>query len=326
LLNHGEIVGSYSKLQKLVNSQDKFVLICHVEPDGDSIGSMLALGEGLSGFGKEVSYVCKDVVPPTFNFLVEGANIQDGLVLDGDAAIILLDNGDMRRTGFVEELQIAKADGVVIVNLDHHTKNDLWRFVSINYADETASSTCEIVYRLFLGFGWQITPRIATLLLSGLYNDTGGFRHPNTSDAVLILASELLKKGGKLKRIAENIENSKSVALFKLWGIALDRLRLNEKLGLSYSLITQADILRAGATEDDISGLVNLLNSAPESKAALLLYESETGKIKGSLRTERDDIDLAELARYLGGGGHKKAAGFSLDGRIEKVDGEWRVV
>ena len=167
---------------------------------------------------------------------------------------------------------------------------------------------------------------MATALLTGIYFDTGGFRHQNTTNEVLSIVSELLKKGARLNKITENIDNQRPISLFKLWGIALDRLRLNKKYGLSVSVITMEDIEKAGATEEEISGLVNLLNSAPESSVALLLCESFGDKIKGSLRTESDQIDISKLAKSLGGGGHKKAAGFTINGRIELEDGSWKIV
>lgn len=308
-------MGSFLKLKKLLEEKGSFVLVCHVEPDGDAIGSMLALEEALEQHGKKVRLVSKDPVPAMFDFLEGSEKIENDLGADFDA-IILLDNGDFRRTGFQTEIEELKRQHIPLANIDHHPKNDLWRVVDINYADEHASSASELLYRVFIGLGYEITPKMATALLCGIFYDTGGFRHSNTTEAVLVVASDLLKRGAKLKKISEHIESSKSLPLFKLWGIALNRLRLDDKSGISISYLLQADLQKIGATEEDVPGLVNLLNSAPESRAALLLYETSDVKIKGSLRTDRDDVDLSELARYLGGGGHKKAAGFTIDGRL----------
>jgi phosphoesterase RecJ-like protein len=183
-----------------------------------------------------------------------------------------------------------------------------------------------LVYKILVGLNYEINPSIATALLTGIFYDTGGFRHPNTSKQVLDIASDLLKKGARLKKISENIANSKPISVFKLWGLALSRLRLNPELGVSVSVLTQQDLIDCNASEDDISGLVNLLSSAPESRAALLLYETKDAKIKGSLRTERDNIDLAKLAQLLGGGGHKKASGFTIPGKLKIDDGHWEII
>ncbi|MFA7253975.1 MAG: DHH family phosphoesterase [Patescibacteria group bacterium] len=318
-------MGSFNKLKAMLQEKERFALVCHIEPDGDAIGSLVAMGEYLRQNGKRASLVCNDDIPNVFQFLVEAENMGRTIPENCDI-VILLDNGDFRRTGLVKELTEIKKKGIPIINIDHHSRNDLWRFVSVNHADDRASSTSELIYDILVGVNFQITPRIATALLSGLYNDTGGFRHQNTSKKVLDTASELLKRGAKLKQIIKNIENSHPVSMFKLWGIALNRLKINEKYGFAVSYLKASDLEAVGGSEDDLSGLVNFLNMVPEAKASLLLYESETGKIKGSLRTETNDIDLAHLAGLLGGGGHKKAAGFAIEGRIEEGNNSIRII
>jgi len=319
-------MGSFNKLKKLLEEKSKFLLICHVEPDGDAIGSMLALGEALKNKEKRTHSVCKDVVPTILLYLDGALQIKNEIGQQDFEAMILLDNGDFKRTGFVQEINIAKKANIPVINIDHHPKNDLWKIVDVNYANEKLSSTSELVYNVLIGLDYEITPTIATALLTGIFYDTGGFRHQNTSGIVLDIASDLLRKGAKLQKISENISNHKSVSVFKLWGIALSRLRLNKDLGMSISVITQKDLHDCDADEDDVSGLVNLLNSAPESKVALLLYETKDAKIKGSLRTDGEDVDLAKLAQILGGGGHKKASGFTLDGKIKIEGNSWSII
>ncbi|MFA6963349.1 MAG: DHH family phosphoesterase [Patescibacteria group bacterium] len=319
-------MASSTKLKQILEDKESFFLICHVDPDGDAIGSILALDEYLIGQGKKTTLLCRDTVPDMFTFLPGAVKISMDFPVDPPGAIILLDNGDFRRTGYQEEITRAKKSGVSIINIDHHPKNDLWKKVSLNYADESLSSTCEVLYGIFADLSSNLTSAMATALLTGIYFDTGGFRHSNTTDEVLSIASDLLKKGARLQKITENIDNSRSFSLFKLWGIALERLRLNRKYGISVSVITAEDIAKAGASEEEVSGLVNLLNSAPESEVAMLLCESFDAKIKGSLRTESDKIDVSRLAKLFGGGGHKKAAGFTIDGRIKIVDNRWTII
>jgi phosphoesterase RecJ-like protein len=316
---------SFLKLKAILEEKSSFALICHVEPDGDAIGATLALSDGLQALGKGVSLICKDTVPKVFQFLENSWRIGSELDLAKVDCLILVDNGDFRRTGYQTEIVAAKAKKIPIINIDHHQKNDLWRMVSVNCADEKACSASEIVYKIFIDFNWEITPQVATALLTGIYNDTGGFKHPNTTDSVLEIAAELMRKGAKLKKISENLENSHPVAMFKLWGIALNRLKIDAKTGVSYSIILQDDLKQTGASEEEVSGLVNLLNSAPESKVSLLLYETKDAKIKGSLRTERDDIDVSKLAGLMGGGGHKRAAGFTIEGRIVSSKNGWKI-
>lgn len=318
-------MGSFNKLKKLLEEKGRFLLVCHVEPDGDAVGSMLAMAENLEARGKKVELICHDRLPAIFSYLAGIEKVKTEIEYIDFDAIILLDCGDFKRTGLVKDITELKKQGIPIVNIDHHPKNDLWKIVDINYANDSASSASELVYNILVGLNYSINPSVATALLTGIFYDTGGFRHPNTTQQVLDIAADLLKRGAKLRKISDNIANSKSVSVFRLWGIALSRLRFNSALKMSISALTQADLEGCGASEDDISGLVNLLGSAPESRAALLLYETKDAKIKGSLRSDRDDIDLAKLAQALGGGGHKKASGFTISGQI-MIDGDdWKV-
>lgn len=320
-------MGSFSKLKDIILGHKSFLLICHERPDGDSIGSLLALGEALESMGKEVTMVSKDPVPTVFTFLVNALKIQQDFSLPTYDVVVLLDNGDFRRTGFAERLSHLKVKQEIhLVNIDHHPKNDIWKVALINYINPKVSSTCELVYEILGGLDIEITPSIATSLLTGIFTDTGGFQHPNTSIAVLEVASDLLNKGAKLRAITSNITNSHSVATLKLWGIALNRLTFKNEWGMAFSFLTRKDIEGVGATEDEVSGLANLINTIPESRVALLLYETVDGKIKGSLRTELDNVDLSRVAGILGGGGHRRASGFSFPGQFQKVDDSWQII
>ncbi len=317
-------MGSFSKLKKIISNNDRFTIICHERPDGDAIGSLLALGKALEQAGKNVTYVCKDAIPKVYGFLKITGIKKDFLIGDTDA-IFLVDNGDLNRTGFPERIALAKSKNIPIINIDHHPKNDLWKYASVNLVDDEASSASELVYMLLGSLELPLTKEISTYLLTGLHNDTGGFRHANTTPKVLAMVSDLLKRGAQLKNISDNIASNHSISTMKLWGIALNRLQYDIQRKISYSVITKKDFLKAKASMDEVSGLVNLLNSVPESNFTLLLYETEDGKIKGSLRTEKDNVNLTKLASALNGGGHKKASGFSLSGEIVLSDGKWLI-
>ncbi|MDO8444294.1 MAG: bifunctional oligoribonuclease/PAP phosphatase NrnA [bacterium] len=317
-------MNSYSKLKTILEEKRSFVLVCHVDPDGDAVGSLAAFAEVLESRGKKVYRICKDPVPEIFNFLTGANLIENKWPRDFDA-VILLDNGDFRRTGFTEEILSAKKRNIPVINIDHHPKNDLWRVAKINCADDSVSSTCEILYGILTRLGYEINNSIATSLLTGIFYDTGSFQHANTTEKVLEITSELLKKGAKLKIISQKLVNARSMALFKLWGIALGRLNVNEKYEISYSILTQKDLEKTNATEEEIFGLVNLLSTNASSKVALLLYETGDGKIKGSLRTENDCLNLSKFAAFLNGGGHKKAAGFTISGEMKNDGAIWKI-
>jgi phosphoesterase RecJ-like protein len=319
-------MGSFNKFKSAILNNEKFLLIDHVDPDGDCLGSLLAFKIFLEGLGKTVTAVCKDNIPAIFQFLPDCDKIKSDYLAGNHDAVVLLDNGDSRRTGFSERLAKIRSARIPIINIDHHTKNDLWKLASINLATENASSTAELIYDIIAGFSEVLTPNIATCLLCGIYYDTGSFKHSNTNQKVLDMASDLLSHGAKLKAISSNVLVTKSVPMLKLWGIALNRITISEKYGITSAIILKKDIEEAGASEDDVSGLVNLINAIPEAKVSLLLYETSDGKIKGSLRTEKDGVDVSKLANVLGGGGHKKAAGFMIDGKIVQDRSWWKVI
>lgn len=316
---------SFSKLKDVILSGDDFVLICHEKPDGDAIGSLLALGRLLEGLGKRVRMVCADPVPKIYFFLKDCSSIEHDFDFADADAIILLDNGDFKRTGFVEKLKKAKKVGKTIVNIDHHIRNDIWKFASLNCADETACATAEILWQMSKEMGWNIDSQTATFLLAGVYNDTGGLQHANTKNETFLIVSEMLSHGAKLKEISENIFYQKGIASLKLWGLAINKAKIIKKYGIIVTAITKKEMDGIGANDEDMAGLVGLLNTTATARASLLLYEAEDGKIRGSLRTEDGSLDLSELAKLLGGGGHKKAAGFLLDGKIEPSENGWTI-
>ena len=318
-------MGSFIKIKKLLEERDSFLLIGHERPDGDCLGSLLALGEVLESRGKKVVMACHDAVPGAFSFLPETTKIKNDFLFGDFEVVILLDNGDFKRTGFSDRIREFGTKRIPIVNIDHHPKNDLWRMATVNYVNENASSTAELLYEILSGIGYELSPKVSTCLLAGIFYDTGGFHHSNTSAKVYEIVSELLKRGAKLRKISDNIGNTHSIQMLKLWGIALERMHLNLEYKIAASVVLQSDLAITGADEEEVSGLVNLINSVPEADVALLLYEMADGRIKGSLRTELDNIDVSKLAKALGGGGHKKASGFTVEGKIVRDGESWRV-
>lgn len=316
----------YSKTADFIIKNDNYLIIAHDRPDGDTIGSVLGLALFLKKLKKSVYMVCKSPVPAVFGFLKGSEEFHEDFLFGDYHSIILVDNGDLKRTGFDTRLKEYKRLGKPIVNIDHHPQNDIWKISTINLVDQKVSSSAEIVFNLLNKINPQIiSPKIATAILAGIYTDTGGFQHATTGSETLKLSAKLMSLGGHLKDISENLSGQKPYQILKLWGIALKCLKLNRKLGIVISIIPQADIKEIGCSEEDLAGVVNLINSTSDAKSAMLLYETKDGNIKGSLRTENENIDLSKLASLLGGGGHKKAAGFSFQGRLVKKDGRIRV-
>ena len=184
--------------------------------------------------------------------------------------------------------------------------------------DEKASAAAEIIWDILKLFGAEIDSRLATYILAGIYYDTGGFQHSNVTDKTLKIVSECLRLGGRIALISQNIGSSKSYPALKLTGIALKRIKLKSN-GIITSFLTCDDLKDVGADAEDASGIVNLINSVPDSKIAILFVELPDGTIKASLRTEKDEIDVSKLARLFGGGGHHKAAGFAINGDLKRL-------
>ena len=314
-----------SKLKRLTEDKENFLLITHLSPDGDAVGATVAFFEYLKSLGKNARMIADTPVPEIFSYLSWADQFEDDFLVGDFDAIILLDCGDLRRSGFADRILESKGK-VQIVNIDHHPQNDIWKIASINLADPHSPSTCQILYKLFVDLKINISIDQATALLTGIYYDTGGFLHSNTDNQVLDITSQLLRLGAKLKKIQKSVSQSRTAPMLKLWGLALNKMTIDKKLGLIISIIRQEDIKKLNATEEDLSGLVNLLDLAEEARAAILLFETSDGKIKGSLRTEKDNVDVAQIAAMFGGGGHKKAAGFTIDGRLEKTKSGWKII
>jgi phosphoesterase RecJ-like protein len=315
----------FAKVRQLLEEGSTFLLIGHENPDGDAVGAMSVLASYLDADGKSYRLVVCTEVPQIFSFVDHFSEIKSDFLAGDYDAIILLDNGDLKRTGFLPRILAAKKKGVPIINIDHHTQNDIWKIAKINIADPEVSSTCEILFSIFSKWNIEINASMATALLTGIYYDTGGFQHQNTNERVLEIASDLMHKGAKMKLISKSISQQRSVSTLKLWGVALSRMVTDKRTGIVYSVLTRGDIKEAGATDEEVSGLVSLINSTDGNKLAMLIYETADGKLKGSLRTERNDVDVAAVASLFGGGGHKRASGFSIEGKLIKTKNGWRV-
>ena len=311
-------------ISKILRSE-KVLLTVHESPDGDTLASASVVYQVLKRLGKEVAIVCKDPVPKPFLFLPEMDKIQNDMLFGDYELILVIDCGDSRRTGFDRRLKDFVRNKKSLINIDHHPKNDLHKIANINYVDQTASSTAEIIWELVERMQVDIDKNIATALFAGLYTDTGGFKHSNTTPKTLQIAAELMHHGARIKLITQNVSLNKTIPALKLWGVVLSRLSKHKELKIVSSVVTRKDLITCGATDDDIAGVVNLMNTIPDSKAAVLFYETEDDKIRASARTEDDHVDVARLAAVFGGGGHKKAAGFTIDGKIEITQDGWKI-
>ncbi|MBU1202819.1 DHH family phosphoesterase [Patescibacteria group bacterium] len=319
--NHKAI--SQSIFQLLEKSQD-VLLISHQKPDGDTLGSSLALFSYLSKLNKNVSSFCTDPVPDNLEFLPNSYQLTtDHLVFTKKYDLVItLDSSNLDYAG-INNLMSALPLGYTLINIDHHISNPLYG--DINLVIDSASSTSEVVYRLLKDWYIQWDKDIATCLIAGIITDTDGFKNGATNYQALAAASDLIAYGAKTQQIIKNSLNKINIESLKLWGIALERLKKIDKHNIVYTWITQDDFKNCQANENASDGLANFLHILKEGQIIMVLTERADGTVKGSLRTT-SNIDLTKLAALFGGGGHKKAAGFSLPGKLVYDNNKLRII
>ncbi len=303
--------------------------MCHSNPDGDAVGALLGLAAilGRQHPHKKILAVCKDPAPPSFSYMAGVHQITDQYQPMRGDLFLSIDSGDARQTGYLEKLPMlfdpvkAKEIGVVTMKLDHHHTGS--PFARWNFVDSEAASSAEIVVDLCDALDFPITPAAATCLLTGIYTDTGSLMHSNTSKRVYLTCARLIRAGADQQTIIKNVYRTTKMSTLKLWGRVLEKISLSDD-GAAVSAVTAGDFRATGAGFSELTGAIDYVNSIPGMKFSMILSERE-GKVKGSLRTLRDDVDVSEMAKKFDGGGHKKAAGFSVPGKLEE-ERRWKVV
>jgi len=308
--------------------------VCHRNPDGDAIGSLLGMGLLVEEVfpEKNVFFHCVDPVPDTFRFLPGSPRVQGAPALaenptpaehevGSQDAVIFVDCAEPKLT----ELHVTHPklfDGSLqTVNIDHHPTNP--GFGTVNFVEPSAASASEIVVELAHTLGWKLSADVATCLLTGVYTDTGGLLHSNTTARVYRTVADLLRAGARRHAIVGAVFRTAKLSTLRLWGRVLEKISLTEEGG-AISAVTEGDFRATGADYSELTGAIDYVNAVPGMRFSLILSE-KGGKVKGSLRTLRDDVDVSKMAGTFGGGGHKKAAGFALDGKL-RPEIRWKVV
>ncbi len=317
----------FFKAMKAIDSARRVLLIAHPKPDGDTAGSVTAIGSYLDGRGAMSVLYCKDLPGAQYQFL-PGAHrfttdVDEVLTHQPYDVVIVCDAGDLGYAGVQEWLPTLEPKPTII-NIDHHRTNTM--FGDINIVAEGGAATTEVVATMFRSQGVQITRDIATCLLTGIITDTGAFTNAATSSTALVTAAELIRAGAPYRTLLKRVVANRSLASFRLLADVLDRLEIREPWGLGVTVMTLEDQARYGVDEESTEGIANFLNSLSQARAILVLKQLPDNKIKGSLRTTREDVDVSALAKYFGGGGHKKAAGFTVGGTLVQGQGKWKVV
>ncbi|MFH1207218.1 MAG: bifunctional oligoribonuclease/PAP phosphatase NrnA [Patescibacteria group bacterium] len=316
----------FNKIQEEITKAASILVISHQNPDGDAVGSLMGISHYLQYRQKVHVLFCLTGVPEYLQFIKGTEKIQtEELILKKKEydLVILLDSGDLKYAGVAEHFRTLKGMPVVI-NIDHHPTNQ--RYGHINLVHPAASSTAEIIYHFIDYHRVPFNKEVATALLTGIMTDTGNFTNMATTPLSMEASSRLMAHGARVKDINANTMRNKSLNQLQLWGRALSRLKLNAQTGIVTTVLTQKDFKELQMDEDSSEGISNFLNSVGEAKAIIVLREKSDGTIKASLRTTQPSVDVSKIAKYFGGGGHKKAAGFTIKGTLTETDDGWRVV
>lgn len=316
-----ELEKQFGEAYKLVSNNQNFLIVSHEYTDGDDLGGILAFGQVLKTLGKKTALVAKHGVPDNLLFLPGQTEVQEILPQDYESydVLVTIGCGDLKRPGFDELLEWKKP----ILNIDHHRDTKMFGQVNVWY--EQAAANCELLYLCFNNWKAEIDKFIAFNLLTGIFTDTGGFRHANVTAQTLEIAAELLRKGAKLDLISRFTLSQRELPMLRAWSVALENAKFDPERKIVYTVITSEDLTKVKASETDLEGVAELLNTVPDAKFSMLLKQ-RGDEIKGSLRSEpHKGVDVSEIARAFGGGGHKLAAGFKFKGRIEKTTEGWKI-
>ena len=297
------------KIRDRIQAAQRVLITSHIRPDGDAIGSSLALGLALLDAGKQVQMVLSDGLPASFRHLPGSEKIKTRA--DGEFDLIIsVDCSDLKRVG--KALDRYHPPDIVI---DHHSTTEA--FGELNLIDPQAAATASVLARFMHTWGLTITAPIAANLLTGLVTDTLGFRTSNTSPEVLRQAADLIELGADMTRLYYLSLVRRTFSATKYWGAGLSNLERAD--GIIWTVLTIADRKISGYTGNDDADLISVISSIDEADIAIIFTEQNKNKTKVSWRGLKPNIDVAQIASQFGGGGHKAAAGAELSGSLEDI-------
>jgi len=291
-----------------LQNAERLLLVTHIRPDGDAIGSLLGLGLALIDAGKSVQMVLDDHVPLQFKHLTGSERIQSKIRDNFDLSIAL-DCSDRSRLGTFGQESLEWN-----INIDHHITND--GYAKINLIETEAVATAEIIATNLEGWGFKISNAVANALLMGILTDTIGFRTYNMRPDVLRLAAKLMDSGANLPELYARNVYQKPFEAVKMWGSGLSRLQ--RKDGIIWTILTNQDRKLAGYPGKDDADMINLLTAIEDAKISIVFVEQPNGKVKVSWRAV-PGVDVSQVAAQFGGGGHPAAAGAELNGEIQNL-------
>ena len=303
--------GLTEAFQNKIAAASSVLIGTHLNPDGDALGSALALSHWLDGEGIPNEVLCHHAPPANLEFLPGVDRIRQQPLGTHDLGVVLdLDSTD--RLGstacFFEDMPF--------IVIDHHVPHEAPGDLRI--VDTNAPATAVILSRLLFSMDAKVTPAIATCLLTGIVTDTGSFRFRNTTSEALAISARLLELGGDINLVSEEVFQRKPLSSARLLGYMLEGMQIESSERLAYGVLEFDDFAETGAKDEDTEGFVNELLSIETVQIAALFRESKPGRIRVSVRS-RGDYDVSAVARELGGGGHRNAAGISFEASMEEA-------
>ncbi len=286
----------------------------HLNPDGDALGSALALSHYLDGIGMDNEVICHHDAPRNLRFLPGVNRVRQEPKEEKYDLGIILDLDSVERLGSTAPF-FASCSRLVVI--DHHVPHAAPGDLRI--IDTSAPATAVILARLLIDLGARITSDMATCLITGIVTDTGSYRFRNTTPEALSLSAFLLEQGGDMTRVNEEVFQSKSLASARLLGRALETMQLTCDDQIAWGTLSSRDFMVTQASDEDTEGFVNEMLFITSVQIAALMREPKPGKVRVSLRS-RGDFDVAAVARTFGGGGHRNAAGCTIDAPLEEAE------
>lgn len=298
------------RIRDEIRRRESFLVTSHAKPDGDAVGSVLAMAAALRAQGKRVRAVSRDPIPDVYSPFpgVNDVEVVDRVTGPADA-LIVMECGTLSRTG------LDGLDGYFAINIDHHLGNT--HYGALNWVDESAAACGEMVFDLVRALGTPVTREIATHLYVAILTDTGAFHHSNITARTFEVCKAAVDAGADPRAVAHHVYASGPTGKLKLMGALLDRMELDDDERLAV-LHLNDDLLRSvGCTYDDTEGLINLPLSAGAVQS-VVMFKTVGHELRVSLRS-KGTIDVRAVAQEHGGGGHRNASGFTAAGTLEAI-------
>ncbi len=302
----------YPGIISKIKESNRIAIMSHIMPDGDNVGSSLALYNALKKYGKDVRFILDDDIPKVYCFLKGSDKVEKPGAHESFDVVIALDCGDAERLG---KCGVYLKDNFVI-NIDHHISNN--GYGDLNMVDANAAATGEIIYHIIKILGIDMDTDISECLYTAIVTDTGQFQYSNTTSITHQIAGDLINNGVNVSLMFERIYQNSSKEKIMLMKTALDTLEFYNNDAVSCISLSLEQMREANAKEEDCDGLINLARDIECVEVAIFLKELEPGKIKVGLRSKKK-VDVAEVALKYGGGGHVRASGCTLQGTIDEV-------